>query len=82
MSSNILSMWSALEPLAEAGTALGLGLVGATLEQTFELLEGCKFKPVANFMELHPFNSERKAVGQLMRKVPYFPVKLMHSACL
>jgi hypothetical protein len=69
MNSSTCSTWPALEALVEAGSVLALGLVGATLEQVCEVIDGFKVKPVANFMELHPMNSERKAVGQLMRKV-------------
>ena len=69
VSSATSGVWAALEGLVEAGAVQALGLLGATLEQACELAEGCKINPVANFMELHPMRSERKAVGQLMRKV-------------
>ena len=62
-------VWAALEGLVEADSVRALGLLGATLEQACEIIEGCKVRPVANFMELHPMRSERKAVGQLLRKV-------------
>jgi diketogulonate reductase-like aldo/keto reductase len=69
VNSSTCSTWSTLEALVEAGSVLALGLVGATLEEACEVIDRSKVKPVANFMELHPMNSERKAVGQLMRKV-------------
>ena len=69
VSSAASGVWAVLEGLVEGASVRALGLLGATLEQACEVVEGCKVRPVANFMELHPMRSERKAVGQLLRKV-------------
>jgi len=61
--------WSAMEALVAAGSVKQLGVAHHGLGDVEALLDAAKSaKPVVNMLELHPLCSQRKLVGQLLRK--------------
>lgn len=61
--------WSAMEALVAAGSVKQLGVAHHGLADVEALLDAAKSaKPVVNMLELHPLCSQRKLVGQLLRK--------------
>eukprot|EP00892_Ulva_mutabilis_P001039 jgi/Ulvmu1/10936/UM007_0115.1 len=61
--------WTAMEGLVADGSVRQLGVAHHGLSDVEALLESAKSaKPVVNMLELHPLCSQRKLVGQLLRK--------------
>lgn len=67
--------WAAMEELVARGAARQLGVSNFGLKQVETLLDTAKAcKPVCNMVELHPWLSQRKLVGTLLRKVRALPM--------
>lgn len=67
---NVPATWAAMEELVAQGQIRQLGVAHHGLGEVEALFDGAKTaKPVVDMLELHPLCSQRKLVGQLLRKV-------------
>lgn len=84
-SADSAATWAAMEALVAHGSVRQLGVAHHGLGQVEALLEAATTaKPVVNLLELHPLCSQRKLVGQLLRKArpapPCAPVQHKRAA--
>jgi len=59
---SIQETWQAMEDLVKKGLAKSIGVANFTTMMLVDLLTYAKIKPVANQIELHPYNTQTKLV--------------------
>lgn len=75
---SIRETWQAMEELVNIGLVRSIGISNFSMQSTLDLLTYCKIKPIANQIELHPYNSQAQLLDYLelegIQPIAYSPL--------
>jgi diketogulonate reductase-like aldo/keto reductase len=60
--------WAAMEKLVEKGLVKNIGVSNFTVALLYNLLNGCKVRPVCNQVELHPFLQQQRLIDFCLKE--------------
>lgn len=74
-----IETWKAMEDLLQQGKVKSIGISNFNIEQTKEILDNCKIRPVCNQVEVNPYFQNRELVDfchkENIRIVAYAPLR-------